>query len=262
MIRGILLDLEGVIYQEQDTIPGAVEAIDVLERCGLRICYVTNTTIQPRRAIAKRLASMGISINRDNLMTPPVAAGLLLARMRASRVHLAAAESLAEDFRDFELVEADSADIDAIVLGDLYLDFTWRRLNNLFQAMCRGAPLVALHKNRNCRRAEGLTLDLGPFVAALEYAAAVQAHVVGKPSATFFNMALESIRLSASEVLMVGDDIEADIGGAKAAGLFAVQVRTGKYREQDEHHSSVTPDDRIRSLADLPRWIAERERQS
>ena len=261
MIRGILLDLEGVVYQEQDAIPGAVAAIEALQRNDLRICYLTNTTIQPRRIIAERLIAMGISINPDSLMTPPVAAGLLLARMQASRIHLAAAEDLAEDFHDFELVAADSGDIDAVVLGDLYLDFTWRRLNQLFQAISRGAPLVALHKNRHCRRSEGLTLDLGPFVAALEYAAQVPAHVVGKPSTTFFNLALESIRLPASEVLMVGDDIEADIGGAKAAGLLALQVRTGKYREEDEHHPSVTPEGRIRSLADLPRWMSEREAQ-
>ena len=257
MIRGVLLDLEGVIYQGQSAIPGAGDAVDALERRGLRIRYITNTTTQPGSAIAERLAAMGFSVGTDHLMTPAAAAALLLAGMRASRVHLAAAEGLAEDFRDFELVSADAGDVDAIVLGDLYLDFTWRRLNALFQLMARGAPLVALHKNRICRRAEGVSLDLGPFVAALEYASAVQAHVVGKPSATFFNLALESLGLPAAEVLMVGDDIEADIGGAKAAGLVAVQVKTGKYRQQDDDHPSVTPDGRVDSLAALPRWIAE-----
>jgi diacylglycerol kinase family enzyme len=114
-------------------------------------------------------------------MTPPAAAALLLANIQASRVHLAAVGSLAEDFQKFELVDNTTSDVDAIVLGDLYLEFTWGRLNTLFQMMARGVPLVALHKNRICQRAEGLSLDLGPFVAALEYAAAVQApHAPGR----------------------------------------------------------------------------------
>ena len=256
-IRGVLLDLEGVIYQGESSIPGAIEAVSDLERRGLRLRYLTNTTIQPRSAIAKRLTAMGISILPDHLITPTAAAALLLSGLRASRIHLAAAESLAEDLHGFELVSADASDIDAVVLGDLYFDFTWQRLNALFQLLARGVPLVALHKNRICRRTEGLSLDLGPFVAALEYAAAVQAHVVGKPSATFFELALESLGLPAAEVLMVGDDIEADIGGAKTAGLLAVQVKTGKYREQDENHPSVTPDGRITSVAVLPQWISD-----
>ncbi|HXV26128.1 MAG TPA: TIGR01458 family HAD-type hydrolase [Alphaproteobacteria bacterium] len=255
MLQGIFLDLEGVVYQDQSVIPGALEAIDTLNRGGLRCRYVTNTTTQPRSAIAERMSGMGLSVDPDYLMTPPVAAGLFLAGMHASRIHLAAAESLVEDFHGFELVGVNAENIDAIVLGDLYRDFTWQRLNDLFQVMAREVPLVALHKNRMCRRAEGLSLDLGPFVAALEYASAVRAHVVGKPSATFFKLALEKVGLSANEVLMVGDDIEADIGGAKAAGLVAVQVKTGKYRRQDEDHPSVTADGRVNSLADLPRWI-------
>jgi HAD superfamily hydrolase (TIGR01458 family) len=235
MIRGVVLDLEGVVYQGQCPISGAVEAVQALERRGLRIRYITNTTTQPRSAIAKRLATMGFPIEPDHLLTPPAAAAQHLMSIGARRVHLAAAEGLAEDFRQFELVDDTTNPIDAIVLGDLHLEFTWERLNILFQLMARGLPLVALHKNKICQRAEGLSLDLGPFVVALEYAAAVQAHVVGKPSATFFNLALEGLGLPAGEVLMIGDDIEADVGGAQAAGLRAVQVRTGKYRAQDDH---------------------------
>lgn len=257
MIRGVLLDLEGVVYEGESAIPGAVDAIEALERRGLRVRYITNTTIQPRRAIAERLAAMGLSVRGDHLTTPAAAAALLLTGMRASRIHLAASAGLAEDFQNFELVGADADEVDAIVLGDLYMEFTWRHLNAFFQLMARGTPLVALHKNRICRRAEGLSLDLGPFVAALEYASAGQAHVVGKPSGAFFSHALESLGLPAGEVLMVGDDIEADIGGAKSAGLLAVQVKTGKYRKQDEDHPSVTPDGRIGSLAALPKWLAE-----
>jgi HAD superfamily hydrolase (TIGR01458 family) len=185
----------------------------------LHIRYITNTTTHPRSAIVDRLSTMGFSVGPDHLMPRPRPRRCFCG-LRASRIHLAAAEDLEEGFRDFGLVSADGG-ADAIILGDLYMDFSWQRLNTLFQLMTRGVPLIALHKNRTCQRSEGVSLDFGPFVAALEYASAVQGHVVGKPSATFFNLALESLGLPATEVLMVGDDTEAYIGGAKAAGLVA-----------------------------------------
>ena len=94
--------------------------------------------------------------------------------------------------------------------------------------------------------------DLGPFVAALEYAADIQADVVGKPARAFFDLALADLGLDADEVVMVGDDIEADIGGAQNAGLRAIQVETGKHTPRDSEHPTIRPDLIIHSAAELP----------
>ena len=120
-----------------------------------------------------------------------------------------------------------------------------------------GARLIALHKNRYCRREDGIGLDVGPFVAALEYAANTQAVVVGKPSPDFFQLALDDMGATAADTMMVGDDIDADIGGAQGAGLKAVQVRTGKYTESDLEHPTVRPDFHIDSIATLPDLIRD-----
>ena len=251
--RGLLLDLEGVLHQGDVPIPGAVEALRDLQQSGLAIRYLTNTTTRPRRAIAARLQALGFAVETNEVFSPPAAAARLLADLGAERLHLAAAPELAEDLTEFEMVD-DAPD--AVVVGDLYRDFTWDRLNGLFQRIAAGATLVALHKNRVSRREEGISLDLGPFVAALEYAAGVEARVVGKPAKDFFDLALGSLGLAPQEVLMVGDDIEADIAGALTAGLAAVQVKTGKYRSQDDTHPSVTPTERIETIADLGDWLA------
>ena len=160
-------------------------------------------------------------------------------------------------FRDFERVDDRP---EAIILGDLYRAFDWDRLNALFQMMQRGALLVALHKNRYCRRDGEIALDLGPFVAALDYAAGVQAEIVGKPSKLFFDLALADLGLDAASVAMVGDDVEADIGGAGQAGLTTIQVRTGKFTPKDEDHPSIRPDHLIDSAADLPSLLIDLKR--
>lgn len=252
-VRAVLLDLEGVLYEGGAPIAGALEAVRALEGRGLPLRYVTNTTTTSRAGVARRLAVVGLEVDLATLFTPLAAARRLLEQWGARRIHLAAPPETAEDFAGLELAEA--GPVDAVVLGDLYKGFDWDRLDRLFALLREGARLIALHKNRFCRRGAAIGLDAGPFVAALEYAAGIEAVVVGKPSAEFFRLALDDLGVPAEAALMVGDDVEADIGGAQGAGLKAVQVETGKFTKDDLDHPRITPDARIASVAGLPGLI-------
>jgi HAD superfamily hydrolase (TIGR01450 family) len=106
---------------------------------------------------------------------------------------------------------------------------------------------------RYWRTADGLRLDTGPFVKALEYATGREAIVLGKPAPAFFAAALERIGLAPEQVLMIGDDIRGDIGGARDAGIDGLLVRTGKYQDEDLGEA-VRPRAVLDSIADLPRW--------
>ena len=255
-MRGLLLDLEGVLYEGDTPIPGVADAIGSLAASGFEIRYLTNTTTRPRQAILDRLTGMGFNLRAEHVFTPGIAAGRLLRTRKLTRIHLAAVPELAEDFSDVELVEDDP---EAIVLGDLYRSFDWDRLNALFRMMQQGALLLALHKNRYCRREGDIALDLGPFVAALDYATGTNAEIVGKPSALFFDLALADLGVDARSVAMVGDDIEADIGGAGQAGITTIQVKTGKFTSKDRDHPSIRPDHLISSAADLPSLLMTRK---
>lgn len=246
--RSLLLDLQGVLYQEGAVIEGAGAALATLQAAGIGIRYLTNTTTRPRAEIARRMRAMGFEVADEDVVSPAVAARGVLAERGLRRVHLAADPGLAEDLAGFELVERAP---DAVVLGDLHTGFTWERLNGLFAMIRDGALLVALHRNRQCVRDGELALDLGPFVAALEFAARVEAIVVGKPAGPFFAMALAGLGAGPGETAMVGDDIDSDIAGAARAGLETVQVRTGKYTTADDT-AEVQPDLRLDSIADLP----------
>jgi len=253
-VRGLLLDLEGVLYEGGLTITGAAAAVRTLRVGGLTLRFLTNTTTRSRRAIAERLVDLGIHAEAGHVFSPAVAARTYLASEGLRRLSLACPAALGEDFTEFEI---DDDDPQAVILGDLYKGFDWDLLNRVFRQLTAGARLVALHKNRYTQReAEGLALDLGPFVAALEYAAEQKAVVVGKPSPTFFEMALRDMGFGPAETVMVGDDIDADIGGARDAGIRAVQARTGKFRARDEARTDIRPDHRIDTIADLPALIA------
>ena len=98
-----------------------------------------------------------------------------------------------------------------------------------------------------------VSLDVAPFVAALEHATGKQPKVFGKPAEAFFGAASHQLGLTRNEIVMVGDDINADIGGALAAGLRAALVQTGKYRAVDLE-GPIKPDVVLPSVASLPKW--------
>jgi HAD superfamily hydrolase (TIGR01458 family) len=256
VVRAVLLDIDGVLYVEDEPIPGATDAVRQLREAGLGLRFVTNTTNRSRAATLARLQGLGFAVSEPELLTPAALAVQLCAQRGHGRVALFAADELRDDFRDLE-VDDDGAD--AVIVGDLGEAWDYGALNRAFRLVIGGADLIALQKNRYWRRTDGLALDAGPFVAALEYATERTATVVGKPARAFFEQALAEVGATPAEAVMVGDDIESDIGGALAAGLQAVLVRTGKYRADRVAASDVTPTATVDSIADVPGLLAGRD---
>jgi len=182
-----------------------------------------------------------------------MAAVTLLRERGVRRVAPFVAEATLEDLAEFDLA---SGRPETVLVGDLGDQWDFSTLNRAFHHLMNGAELVALQRDRYWQKGEALALDAGPFVAALEYAAGKAATVAGKPSASFFRAAVESLRsdgvASADGVVMVGDDLWGDIEGAHGAGLQAWLVRTGKYRDEVYAGSGIVADRVIGSVAELP----------
>jgi len=130
-------------------------------------------------------------------------------------------------------------------------------LARAFHELEAGAELYCLHKNRWWQTKHGPLLDAGAFVAGLEYAADTEAIVLGKPSTAYFEAALQALDADPGLTWMVGDDIDADIGGAQSHGMKTVLVRTGKFRPDAVEAGRVRPDGIISSIAQLPDWLEE-----
>ena len=252
-LRALLLDLDGVLYVEDEPVPGAREAVAELRERGLALRFVTNTTSRPRRLILERLRRLGFDVAPDELSTPAALAVARCAERGRRRALLLVRDDVKEDLAELEDVDAGA---EAVIVGDLGDAFDYAVLNRAFRAVIDGAELIALQKNRYWLRPDGLALDVGPFVAALEYATGADALVVGKPSEAFFATILSGVPVEPGAAAMVGDDVETDVGGALAAGLAGILVRTGKYREDAVRASGVEPTVVLGSIADVPAWLA------
>ncbi len=247
-VRALLVDLEGTVYEAGRAVPGAAEALEALARHGIACGFVTNTTSRPRSALVRELSGMGIEVEPARVFTAPIAGREYMISRDLRRCHFLVHEPVLEDFAGIEAVDSSPQ---AVVVGDIGEDFTFERLNRAFRFLVDGAAFVTLARNRYYRGPDGLLLDQGPFVAALEYAAGREATLVGKPSPAFYAAALRRLGVAASQAAVVGDDLESDVGGGQAAGLRGILVRTGKFREEDLARSPIRPDAVIGSLTEV-----------
>jgi len=249
---GLLLDLDGTVYEDDGLIAGADAAIEALRAGGVPVRFVTNTTRVPRATIAGWLEDFGVPATADDIFTPPLAAVAWLRAWGIRRVAICLPESSFAEFAEFEIVENDPQ---AVVVGDLGRAWSFDSMNRVFRWLLDGAEFVALHRNRYWKVEGEWALDVGAFVAAFEYATGRQATLVGKPSRPMFEAAARSMKLELADVAMVGDDLQADIGGAQAIGIQGIVVRTGKYRGAELESSDVKPDLVVDSLAALPNLL-------
>lgn len=257
---GILCDLEGTLYSADAPLPGAVEFVPRLRALAIPFRFVTNTTSRSRRSLVTRLAAMGIEVAPGEIVSAPVAAAALLRARGHTVVAPFLEDAVQEDLDGIALQGGTAAPgtdrPTAVLLGDIGDRWTYALLQEAYQYLQAGAELVACSRDRLYRKQGHLVLDVGPFVAALEYATGASALLAGKPSPAMYRAALDALRLppSGARVLMIGDDMHSDIAGAQEAGLTAWAVETGKFSAAEAARAGVVPD---RIIPGLPTLLAE-----
>lgn len=254
MIKGVLLDLSGTIYVGDEVQPRALVAVQRLHAEKIPMRYITNCSRNSRKEILHKLLDMGFAVSEEEIFTAPMAVQAFLREHKLSP-WLLVHPAIEEEFKEFSGVSPD-----AVVLCDAAEAMSYTNLNQAFRILTKGACLLAVGDNRYFKEADGMSLDAGPFIRALEYAADCEAVVLGKPSPVFFHSAAAQLGCRPEEILMVGDDVFADVNGALKAGMKAALVQTGKYQPGDEQKIAAPGACVCSDLLDAVQGILRKER--
>jgi len=255
-VRGILLDVDGVLHVGDAVVSGAPGALTWLQAHGIPFLLLTNTTTASRPTLTSRLQAMGLPISVEQLLTAPLATAAYIARrFPGQRCYLLSKGDAIEEFRaaGITIVGPDGdPEADVVVLGGAEDELTYARLNHAYRLLLGGAKLVAMHRNTAWRTASGMSLDSGPFITALASAAGVRCTTIGKPAAGIFRQAAAMLGLPAHNLAMVGDDARNDVVAAQKLGMTGILVRSGKPVGPAQE---ALADRVIDSIADLPRLL-------
>ena len=251
-IKGLLFDLDGVLFVGANVIEGAVEAVNKIRESGIPCRFITNTSTLSLTSLHQKINALGFSISADEIISAPQATLLYLKNQPTPVCRLLLADDVKTDFIEFPQSDTKA---NYIVVGDIGKAWSYPLLNEVFSCLIQGAKLIAIHKNRFWQTEDGLQMDIGGFIEALEYASGSKAMIIGKPSADFFQIALDNMGLKPEEAAIIGDDIDVDVGGGQQVGLMGILVKTGKYRQTYTDSSSIKPDLIINSIKDLPELL-------
>jgi HAD superfamily hydrolase (TIGR01450 family) len=232
-------------------VPGAAEAVHVLKSAGKHVLAVTNNSSLGRHALAQRFRRFGLPLDDGEVFSALVATAELVAREKPdARVHVFGNRGLTAEVERCGLSVTDGVDVDYVVVGN-HRGITYTRLTVAMRALLQGARFVVVNMDRTYIGDDGgLVPGCGVFAAALERGAGRPPDVVvGKPSITLLLEAAESVGQPPASCLYVGDNPEADVAGAHAAGMHAALVLTGVATGAEQGYDK--PEYVLSSVADL-----------
>ena len=241
--KAFLIDLDGTLYFKGEPCPGAIETVNYLRQEKYQLRFLTNTTAKTPKMLHAQMQALGFDIYEDEIFNATYACLQYLRSQPKNRCHFMVDNAVKAFFKE---IPVDDEAPDFVVVGDYGEGFDFHALNHAFRLLMNSAELIALQKNLYWFSSEGMFLDCGAFVTLLEAAAGKTATVMGKPSETFFKIALESLQCSPSEAIVVGDDITSDILGADRMEMRSILVKTGKFKP-----------DQLENPVAKPTWVLE-----
>jgi 4-nitrophenyl phosphatase len=270
-VRLVIFDLDGVIYRGDTPISGARELVAWLHERDVPVRIATNNSMVARAGYVERLGRMGITTSVDEIVTSTSATVEHLRRHAPEIASVLAigAEGMRAELTDAGLDVAMAGDVagsghaggpldrrfDAVIVGlDPQIDYA--RLAVAATAVAAGARLIATNADVRYPTAAGFLPGAGAIVAALATTTGVTPEVIGKPSPAMFRAIIEAGGIPAAETVVIGDNPDADVVGARRAGCAAILVLTGvadagtvaNLRGEAVPHAVATDPEAVRAL--------------
>ena len=257
--QAVLIDLDGTVYQEDHALPGAVELLKRFQQTGQKFACLSNSTTSPRRVLA-RLARMGVELNEGHVYTAAVATCEYLidrygANGRPPRIYNLATDGV-HDLLDgrVQWVQTPGEPCDAVVVGvPVGVYATDERQRIALALLRRKADLVGVCADRVYPSPRGIEFGAGALTMMLAYAANVEPVFTGKPQEVFFRKLCQRVGADPRWCLLVGDNLEADVAGAKRVGMRTILTLSGVTRRRDllSADAAHQPDLVIEDLTEL-----------
>ncbi|MBL9135835.1 MAG: HAD-IIA family hydrolase [Verrucomicrobiales bacterium] len=255
MKTGYLIDMDGVIYRENQLIPGAVDFVDALLSTGTPFLFLTNNSAPTGEDLTVRLKHLGITgLGPKHFYTSAMNTADFLAEIHPNCTAFVVGEGGLLAALHERKIANDAIHPNYVVVGEGAA--TTEKLTKAHELIEKGARLVATNPDNWCPvSSEKTRPGAGAIASYLEASTGRRAYYLGKPNGYMFHRArvrlTETALNSAEQVAMIGDTMETDIRGAVEAGLLAYLVLTGSTKLEDVGDYVYQPTRILHSVAEL-----------
>lgn len=256
-IRTLLIDGDGVLWTQNQPMPGLNHFFSTLAARGIMWALLTNNATKSQADYVAKLQGFGVDARPDQIVGSANVTALTLQRRFPSGTPLyviggaGLRNALTEaGFTIQNGYDRPEVEIPAVVVG-MDTDLTYRKLAVATLLIRGGATFIATNPDRTFPTPEGIVPGAGSLIAALVAATDVEPEVIGKPAPALFEAAMEQLGAERDETAMLGDRMETDILGAQQLGLGTILVLTGVTRREELSSFDYQPDMIYESIAEL-----------
>lgn len=232
--KGIIFDIDGVLYKGHTPIEGAPRALSALRNMGLKLFFLTNNSTKTREENVKKFEGMGIRAEKEEIYCSAHETALYLKeKYKKGSALVIGGDGLSEELRRAGIKVSNKTNADFVVVG-LDRNFNYNKLSDAMEAIKNGALFIATNADPTFPVEDRLLPGCGVMVAALSECTGKQPDVViGKPNPYMLARIINESRLKRSELALVGDRLDIDIAAANKAGVYSVCVLTGITSRKD-----------------------------
>ena len=245
--NGVLFDIDGVLEFQGKAYPGAVELLEYLRNKQIAFRIISNSTLKSRQVCTEKLNRHGFGVTREEVIAASWATARYLKTLKPRSCWVMLKGKGLDEFKEFNM---DDESPEYIVLGDYREEFKFENMNKALNLLLQGTQLIVMIPEKVDHSLGGVELTVGAYGKMLEDAAGIQATYIGKPSRYMFDIALDSMGIDRTEVLMVGDRVSTDVLGARQAGIPSVLVKTGEFKP-DDLDGDIQPDFIVDGVGDI-----------
>jgi NagD protein len=252
-VKALLIDVDGVVLQDETPLPGAPELVAWLVATGQRLLFLTNFSSQTPLDLAGRLASGGMKVPADRFFTSAMATAEFLDKQAgdARRAFVVGEGALVHELYKVGFTISETA-ADFVVLGETR-QYNFEMIQRASALIQKGARFIAT--NPDVAGPAGRP-SCGSLAAPIERITGRRPFYVGKPSAFMMRAALRHLGAHSAEACMIGDNMETDIIAGVQAGIETVLILSGVSRESDLPRFAYRPDHVVRDAIELKQLLA------
>jgi len=256
-VRGVLFDMDGVIYVGNQPLPGVQEAFDYLAETGRKWLFVTNNASQTSIQFVEKLAKMNLRVEPEQVLGSAEATACWLAKQvhghgwKNGPVIVMGQAGLKTALTNYGFDLTTDPDQAAYAVVGINFEMTYDDLANVTLAIQRGARFIGTNADVTYPSERGPLPGAGSILALLATATGQQPLVIGKPNAGMYEQAMARLALCPAETLMVGDRYDTDIAGAISLGIQTAGILTGVTSRIEFEQAIIPPQLIVNDLPDL-----------